>query len=74
MPDADLIALDIGGANLKAADGLGWTDARPFALWREWRRRCRGRSGRRRAWFAGGGGRRIERKTEAAAGCGPHGP
>ena len=38
MPDADLIALDIGGANLKAADGLGWTEARPFALWREWRR------------------------------------
>ncbi|MFM9024207.1 MAG: hydantoinase/oxoprolinase family protein, partial [Planctomycetaceae bacterium] len=37
MPDADLIALDIGGANLKAADGRGWTLAEPFALWREWR-------------------------------------
>jgi (4-(4-[2-(gamma-L-glutamylamino)ethyl]phenoxymethyl)furan-2-yl)methanamine synthase len=29
------LALDIGGANLKAADGLGWTGSRPFALWRE---------------------------------------
>ncbi|MFM7108666.1 MAG: hydantoinase/oxoprolinase family protein [Planctomycetaceae bacterium] len=38
MPAADLIALDIGGANLKAADGQGWTHAEPFALWREWRR------------------------------------
>ena len=37
MPAADLIALDVGGANLKAADGLGWTYAEPFALWREWR-------------------------------------
>jgi probable H4MPT-linked C1 transfer pathway protein len=35
MPDADLIALDVGGAHLKAADGLGWTHAEPFALWRE---------------------------------------
>ena len=38
MPASDLIALDVGGANLKAADGLGWTHAEPFALWREWRR------------------------------------
>lgn len=38
MPATDLIALDVGGANLKAADGLGWTHAEPFALWREWRR------------------------------------
>jgi len=38
MPDADLIALDVGGANLKAADGRGWTHAEPFALWRDWRR------------------------------------
>jgi probable H4MPT-linked C1 transfer pathway protein len=29
------LALDIGGANLKAADGLGYSDVRPFALWRE---------------------------------------
>jgi probable H4MPT-linked C1 transfer pathway protein len=33
----DLVALDVGGANLKAADGRGWTHAEPFALWREWR-------------------------------------
>lgn len=38
MPDADLIALDIGGAALKAADGRGWAHAEAFALWREWRR------------------------------------
>jgi len=38
MPDPDLIALDVGGANLKAADGLGWAHSEPFALWREWRR------------------------------------
>ncbi len=29
------IGLDIGGANLKAADGRGWCQNRPFALWRE---------------------------------------
>ncbi len=29
------LALDIGGANLKAADGLGWARSVPFALWRE---------------------------------------
>ncbi len=28
------LALDIGGANLKAADGLGCARSRPFALWR----------------------------------------
>jgi probable H4MPT-linked C1 transfer pathway protein len=28
------LALDIGGANLKAADGLGFAESRPFALWR----------------------------------------
>jgi probable H4MPT-linked C1 transfer pathway protein len=28
------LALDIGGANLKAADGLGFAVSRPFALWR----------------------------------------
>lgn len=28
------VGLDIGGANLKAADGSGWTCSRPFALWK----------------------------------------
>jgi probable H4MPT-linked C1 transfer pathway protein len=28
------LAFDIGGANLKAADGLGWAHVEPFALWR----------------------------------------
>lgn len=28
------LALDIGGANLKAADGMGFALSRPFALWR----------------------------------------
>jgi probable H4MPT-linked C1 transfer pathway protein len=30
-----LLALDVGGANLKAADGLGFAAAQEFALWRE---------------------------------------
>lgn len=34
---AELVALDVGGANLKAADGRGWTHAEPFPLWRDWR-------------------------------------
>lgn len=29
------LGLDIGGANLKAADGRGWCRSVPFALWRE---------------------------------------
>lgn len=29
-----VLAFDVGGANIKAADGLGWTHAVPFALWR----------------------------------------
>jgi len=29
------LALDIGGANLKAADGLGFARSRPFALWKQ---------------------------------------
>ncbi len=29
------IGLDIGGANLKAANGQGWACVRPFELWRE---------------------------------------
>lgn len=37
-PAHDLIALDIGGANIKAADGLGWAASEPFAMWREWQR------------------------------------
>ena len=28
-----VLALDVGGANLKAADGLGYAATRPFALW-----------------------------------------
>lgn len=31
----DVLALDVGGANVKAADGRGWTHAEPFAMWRE---------------------------------------
>lgn len=37
-PTTDLLALDIGGANIKAADGEGWAESRPFAMWREWER------------------------------------
>jgi (4-(4-[2-(gamma-L-glutamylamino)ethyl]phenoxymethyl)furan-2-yl)methanamine synthase len=29
------LGLDIGGANIKAADGLGYAQVYPFALWRE---------------------------------------
>jgi probable H4MPT-linked C1 transfer pathway protein len=29
------LGLDIGGANLKAADGRGWASSVPFPLWRE---------------------------------------
>ena len=29
------LGLDIGGANLKVANGLGYADSRPFALWRD---------------------------------------
>jgi probable H4MPT-linked C1 transfer pathway protein len=32
---AGWLALDIGGANLKAANGRGYAAVRPFALWRE---------------------------------------
>src|SRR4051812_34848958 len=28
------LGIDIGGANLKAADGRGWARSVPFALWR----------------------------------------
>jgi probable H4MPT-linked C1 transfer pathway protein len=37
-PTPDLVALDVGGANIKAADGRGWTLTEPLALWREWQR------------------------------------
>ncbi|MCE2726541.1 MAG: hypothetical protein LW698_07145 [Planctomycetaceae bacterium] len=37
-PATDLVALDVGGAAIKAADGRGWAHALPFPLWREWRR------------------------------------
>ena len=37
-PQTDLVAVDVGGANLKAADGRGWTRTVAFQLWREWRR------------------------------------
>ena len=33
----DLLAFDIGGANIKAADGLGWTVSLDFPLWQRWR-------------------------------------
>lgn len=31
------LALDIGGANLKAADGQGFAVSQPFPLWQRWR-------------------------------------
>jgi len=30
----DVLAFDVGGANIKAADGLGWVHSEPFELWR----------------------------------------
>lgn len=30
-----VLAFDIGGANLKAADGLGWARSEPFPLWQQ---------------------------------------
>ncbi|MGI9177175.1 MAG: hydantoinase/oxoprolinase family protein [Pirellulales bacterium] len=35
QPRPDVLALDIGGANIKAADGAGWSASVPFAMWRE---------------------------------------
>jgi probable H4MPT-linked C1 transfer pathway protein len=32
---SNLLAVDVGGAHVKAADGAGWTHAESFALWRE---------------------------------------
>ena len=31
------VGLDIGGANLKAAHSLGWSQSVGFAMWRDWR-------------------------------------
>ena len=31
----DVLALDVGGANLKAADGRGWTHTESFPLWQQ---------------------------------------
>jgi uncharacterized hydantoinase/oxoprolinase family protein len=33
----DVLAFDVGGANIKAADGLGWVHSEPFPLWQRWR-------------------------------------
>ncbi|QDV70252.1 Hydantoinase/oxoprolinase [Rosistilla carotiformis] len=33
-PDMRWIGIDVGGANIKAADTSGWTCAEPFALWK----------------------------------------
>ena len=30
----DVLAFDVGGANIKAADGRGWIHSEPFELWR----------------------------------------
>lgn len=32
----DVLAFDIGGANLKASDGRGWSASLAFPLWRRW--------------------------------------
>jgi probable H4MPT-linked C1 transfer pathway protein len=38
MPNqVDIVALDIGGANLKATNGRDWTVAIPFPLWKQWK-------------------------------------
>jgi hypothetical protein len=34
---SDVLALDVGGAAIKAADGGGWSASDAFAMWREWR-------------------------------------
>jgi len=35
MGNSRILALDIGGANLKAADGLGFAVSRFFPLWQK---------------------------------------
>lgn len=37
-PQPDWLAIDVGGANLKAADGCGWCWSQPFAMWQAWKR------------------------------------
>ncbi len=37
-PTNSWLAFDIGGANIKAADGQGWSHSEPFAMWQEWKR------------------------------------
>jgi len=32
---SDVLAFDVGGANIKAADGLGWTHSEAFPLWQK---------------------------------------
>jgi len=34
--DSTVLAIDVGGANIKVADGLGWVTNQPFELWRHW--------------------------------------
>ena len=34
--DPAVLAIDVGGANIKGADGLGWVTNQPFELWRHW--------------------------------------
>ena len=36
------LGIDIGGANLKAADGRGWAQSVPYPLWRNPERIGRG--------------------------------
>ncbi len=36
-PLSDVLAFDVGGACIKAADGEGWSVAEPFAMWTSWR-------------------------------------
>lgn len=67
VPSADLIALDIGGANIKAADGLGWTHSEPFAMWRDWQRL----SGALTRLIAGSTGRIVATMTGEIADCFP---
>jgi probable H4MPT-linked C1 transfer pathway protein len=68
MPAVDLVALDIGGAAIKAADGHGWARAEPFAMWREWRGL---RDALARTLRATGAGRCVATMTGEIADCFP---
>lgn len=35
LPPGQVLAVDIGGANLKAADGSGWSHSEAFPLWKQ---------------------------------------